>query len=199
MSPGTIHSEAMDFAEQAEIARFKGDKARMKQCLTQALQKERQAAALAVEQNAPEPTRSILLKSAAHLAIDCGELRVAEQLIGLALAGDPPDEIAEELRRLFEEVGFNRHLDVRGMKHQDNAPPIRMEGRILFYDARDEDSSPIIKLITPDKKEWRLKAEVKGFQKALRYAVAKKAVVVTGKQVGKATLEIEELKAVRHP
>jgi hypothetical protein len=35
-------------------------------------------------------------------------LREAERLIAVALSGDPPDEIAEELRDLLEQVYFDR-------------------------------------------------------------------------------------------
>ena len=61
-----------------------------------------------------------MLKSAAHLAVDAGELRLAEQLVAIALAGDPPEEIANELRCLFEEVGFHRHLELRGIELHSN-------------------------------------------------------------------------------
>ena len=47
------------------------------------------------------------------MAIQCGEHRLAEQLIARGLAGNPPAEIAEELRDLYEEVNFERHLETR--------------------------------------------------------------------------------------
>ena len=98
---GAIHTEAMDLAEKAEIARIQGDTAAAQKYLKNALQKEQRAASIAVENEAPEPTRSILLKSAAHLAIECGEVQLAEQLISTALAGDPPAELARELRTML--------------------------------------------------------------------------------------------------
>jgi hypothetical protein len=36
-------------------------------------------------------------------------------LISNALAGDPPEEVAEELRDLLEDVYFRRHLELRGI------------------------------------------------------------------------------------
>jgi hypothetical protein len=47
-----------------------------------------------------------LHRSAAALALECGVLREAERLIAAALSGDPPNEIAEELRDLLEQVYF---------------------------------------------------------------------------------------------
>ena len=51
-----------------------------------------------------EPSRSVLHRSAASLALQCGEFREAERLIAGALAGFPPDEVADELRDLLEQV-----------------------------------------------------------------------------------------------
>jgi hypothetical protein len=34
----------------------------------------------------------------------CGELRATEKLIAVALAGDPPEDVAHELRELFMQV-----------------------------------------------------------------------------------------------
>ena len=41
-----------------------------------------------------EPIRSVLHRSAAMLAVECSQLREAERLIGRALSGNPPDDIA---------------------------------------------------------------------------------------------------------
>jgi hypothetical protein len=51
-----------------------------------------------------EPTRSVLHRSAASLAIKCGEYEEAERLIATALNGKPPDDIAAELRDLLKVV-----------------------------------------------------------------------------------------------
>ena len=62
-----------------------------------------------------EPTYSILHRSAGWLAIDCNEIRLAEKLASKALSGDPHPRIAEELRDLLEQVGFQRHLELKGV------------------------------------------------------------------------------------
>jgi hypothetical protein len=46
----------------------------------------------------------VLFRSAATLALECGEFREAEHLIAMALIGEPPAEIAEERRELFAKV-----------------------------------------------------------------------------------------------
>jgi hypothetical protein len=52
----------------------------------------------------PEPTRSILLRSAAALARDAGQFQEALRLIEIGLAGKPSNEIAEELGQLLDDV-----------------------------------------------------------------------------------------------
>jgi len=51
-----------------------------------------------------EPTRSVLFRSAAWLAFNCGKMRAAEQLISAALVGNPPMEIIKELRSLYRTI-----------------------------------------------------------------------------------------------
>jgi hypothetical protein len=103
-----LHDQAMEIAEQAHIARLKGETEASSALSRQALDYESAAAEL-VAYTAIEPIRSVLHRSAASLALNCGELRTAEKLIAIGLAGDPPEEIARELRELllqvFEQIG----------------------------------------------------------------------------------------------
>ncbi|NJR67847.1 MAG: hypothetical protein HC771_03645 [Synechococcales cyanobacterium CRU_2_2] len=96
-----LHQEAMELVEQAALARRQGNLAAA-QAFTKAAFKKEQAAADLIAPNLDlEPSRSVLHRSAATLAVECAELRAAERLIGRALAGNPPAEIAEELRDLL--------------------------------------------------------------------------------------------------
>ena len=109
-----LHQRAMELVDRSLLARAAGESENAAQLLRQAYEAERQAA-LSVEGNT-EPTRSVLLRSAASLALEVGELRIAEQLIANGLAGEPPTEIADELRDLLEQTYFQRHLAVRGIQ-----------------------------------------------------------------------------------
>ena len=80
-----------------------------------------------------EPTRSVLHRSAASLALECDEIREAERLIGRALSGNPPDEIAEELRDLLEDVYFLRHLSLRGIVLQPDEFQLSLEGDAIGF------------------------------------------------------------------
>lgn len=110
-----LHEKAMDLAEIASVAKLRGDLETAKQLFWQAYENEVQAARLVPDDPSYEPTRSILYRSAASLALDCSDFREAERLIAEGLAGHPPEEIAEELRYLYEKLNFHRHLALRGV------------------------------------------------------------------------------------
>ncbi|MEH1935785.1 MAG: hypothetical protein V7L14_19215 [Nostoc sp.] len=110
-----LHKQAMDLAEAAFIAKLRGDLKQASHVSRQAFEKESQAAALIANQLDAEPTRSVLHRSAATLAIDCGELQAAERLIAIALSGNPPQEIAQELKDLFIKINLRPYLERHGL------------------------------------------------------------------------------------
>lgn len=91
----------MEIAERGFIAQKQGQTDKAKQLSVKAFEYESQAAMLLLNDYEIEPTRSILLKSAACLALDFDDYRKAERMIALGLLGNPPPEILEELRELF--------------------------------------------------------------------------------------------------
>jgi hypothetical protein len=110
-----FHQQAMDLAEAAAVARLRGAIEQAEQLTRQAFEQEAQAAVLIADTLDAEPSRSVLHRSAASLAIECGELRAAERLIAIALSGNPPPEIAEELKDLFIQINLNQYLKRQGI------------------------------------------------------------------------------------
>mgnify|MGYP001803425442 CR=1 FL=1 len=110
----TLHREAMELVDQTVLARHSGDRTEALELLKAAFDKERAAADLVAAQFELEPTRSILHRSAAALAIECNELRHAYRLIGRALAGNPPADIADELRDLLLEEIYSQRQAIIG-------------------------------------------------------------------------------------
>jgi hypothetical protein len=104
----TLHREAMELVDQAVLARQHQATEQAMQLTKAAFLKEQAAANLVANQFELEPTRSVLHRSAAVLALECAELREAERLIGQALAGHPPQEIANELRDLLVEEIYSQ-------------------------------------------------------------------------------------------
>lgn len=101
----TLHNEAMDLALEGDITTQKepgGQKGI--ELYTLAFEKEREAALLAELKGNPEPGLSILFRSAASLAVQCGRYREAEQLVAKALSGNPPESIAKELREVLQDI-----------------------------------------------------------------------------------------------
>ena len=124
-----LHYGAMDLCDQALAARLTGNESKAQRLFRKAFEQERLAAA----EVKSEPTRSVLHRSAASLALEFGEYRAAEKLIAAALAGEPPDEIAEELRDLLEKVHFQRHLELRGLQLADNELQLSLSGKAVSF------------------------------------------------------------------
>ncbi len=110
-----FHQKAMDLAEAAAVARLRGAIEQAVQLTRQAFEQEFQAAMLVASNLDAEPTRSVLHRSAASLAIECGDLQAADRLIATALSGNPPPEIAEELKDLFIQINLNQYLKRQGI------------------------------------------------------------------------------------
>jgi hypothetical protein len=145
-----LHHKAMEWAEKADLARIHGETAKAQSLVHKALELEKEAASLCPEDL--EPTRSVLYRSAASLALQCKRIRDAEQLIATALAGNPHEEIANELRELMEQVWFERHLAVKGPVPSSNGNSIEVEGMLKFADDRKKQ---IIRVIADDKTEMK--------------------------------------------
>ena len=126
-----LHREAMELAENAFSAKHAFELERAKELFEKAFRLESKAAHLAAKDKSPEPTLSVLHRSAATLAIECGHFREAEKLISFALAGDPPNEIVDELRDLLEVVNFSRYLELRGIELEPDEFQFSIGGEVV--------------------------------------------------------------------
>lgn len=132
-TPRDLHREAMALADRAALARRAGQEADAVVLFRDALEREAAAARFFESDTETEPTRSVLYRSAASLALDVGDYRVAERLIATALIGEPPDSIANELRDLMEMVYFQRHLDLRGVRLDIDEFQFSIEGEGIGF------------------------------------------------------------------
>ncbi len=109
-----LHNKAMELAEQAYALQKKGEAEQAKHYFRQAYESEREAALLIPIDEANEPSRSVLFRSAGYLALNAGLYREAERMVSQGLLGYPPYEIATELRELFEQIAkhFSRSTQV---------------------------------------------------------------------------------------
>ncbi|MEN8217479.1 MAG: hypothetical protein ABFS56_14145 [Pseudomonadota bacterium] len=121
-----LHSKAMEIAQSAFIARIKGELEKVKQLSYQAFQYEREAAMLLLNDYDIEPTRSVLFRSAASLALNFEDCREAERMIAFGLSGNPPPEILEELRELFIS-----HIPTREVKQVPISYPLLVSSPVI--------------------------------------------------------------------
>ncbi|MFM2431563.1 MAG: hypothetical protein RLZZ511_2776 [Cyanobacteriota bacterium] len=110
----TLHQRSMDLAEEATLAQQRGEAVDL--LWQEAFELEAQAAALLANEWQAEPTRSVLYRSAATLALRCDQVKAAERLVVTGLMGHPPEEIAAELRDLFVQINLRSFLLRQGIE-----------------------------------------------------------------------------------
>jgi hypothetical protein len=128
-----IHRQAMEQSDLALVARMKGDAQAASRHSQSAYELESRAASALLNELNAEPARSVLFRSAATLARDCGLFSDAEKLIYKALAGEPPTDIAGELHDLLEEVSFHRHLELRNVTLSDEEIQMAITGKSVGF------------------------------------------------------------------
>jgi hypothetical protein len=99
-----LHHEAMNKLHEAETSLEKGAYAAHLSLLTEASRLEADAAYLLRDKFQAEPTRSVLFRSAANLALRCREFKKAERLVLTALTGNVPQELKSEMLDVFSEA-----------------------------------------------------------------------------------------------
>src|SRR4051812_28954307 len=102
MDSSNLHRTAMELAELGDLRRAAGDTEAAESYYLRALEMETSAARLTPPEI--QPTHSILFKSAAFLAIRCGDFDEALRLVDQALVSSPPDEFADELKSLRQRL-----------------------------------------------------------------------------------------------
>lgn len=128
-----IHDKAMNLAEDAFHAQKSGREADAIRLFAEAVELEQEAANSLPLSEESEPTRSILFRSAASLAFNSKNYEGADRLIARGLSGFPPPEIMEELKNLYEDVNFMRHLSAKGLLIDPNQWLMTISGDATRY------------------------------------------------------------------
>ena len=118
----------MSCAELALIARLNHKHLEAATMFEEALRLELAALDALPDAGNIEPTRSVLLRSSATLALDCNDASMAERLVARGLAEGAAGPIAEELRDLMEQVHFRRHLELRGISLEEDELQMSLAG-----------------------------------------------------------------------
>ncbi|MGB0388922.1 MAG: hypothetical protein ACPGWR_29220 [Ardenticatenaceae bacterium] len=205
-----LHREAMVLAQMAFVAELNDHSEDATELNRQAFEKEAAAAKLVFHDFSLEPTRSVLHRSAAVLAIECGELREAERLISAGLAGNPPIEIAEELRELLEQV-YRERASLRqiswkpskhdpyqlngqavglDLAHGQNLNNVTMTGELKFADSLNG-SQGQIKIVDENGHKHLIVVPLSMMSDIVK-PLYEETVMVTGKPVGE-VITLEEI------
>jgi hypothetical protein len=125
------HRIAMDNSELALIALREGDFEKFRQLSADAFHNEKKAA-LGLYNQEVEPSRSVLFRSAAYIALDNANFIEAQKLYEYALEGEAPEEIKTELEELKVEIdrikAENEELMLASLLYLKRQPkPIRKE------------------------------------------------------------------------
>ena len=104
-----LHHKAMALADEAFYAKRGGELEVAQSKYLEAFEFEKAAAMLLVNEYSQEPTRSVLFRSAACLMLNLpyptdDHFRQSERMVAFGLSGNPPEEIAEELREAWREL-----------------------------------------------------------------------------------------------
>jgi hypothetical protein len=101
-----LHDQAMEMFESALLARQEENETLVLSFLTEALKFESAAADSVANDYSLEPTRSVLHRSAASIALQMFDTNTARRYVNLGLDGEPPEEIRNELQTLSEQIAI---------------------------------------------------------------------------------------------
>ena len=109
------HNKAMDFAARALYEKMQGNTDTAHTFFQQALDFEIRALdelekMIGHVDEPLQPTHSVLHRSAATLALDCGNTTLAQQLATKGLSQNPPTEIAQEIHELLTQISHHQTL-----------------------------------------------------------------------------------------
>ncbi len=99
-----LHNKAMEFADEALLARMEGNTEASTALFEKAFELEKEAAESVSETDRGSDSMHILVRSAAALAMNCERYLDAEWLIQAALGNNPPAFITRELVELKESI-----------------------------------------------------------------------------------------------
>ena len=121
----TMHQIAMEFVDEARSAHQRGEERTARLFFEKAFRLEKVVALAAPMQETYRLTRSVFLRSAASLALDCGLDNEAIQLLQLALSSQPHPAIEPELEELLVKANAQE-------THQEAATTVT--GRLVAAD-----------------------------------------------------------------
>jgi hypothetical protein len=128
----------MENFETSLAARREGNEALLFRSLAAALKFESAAADSVAGNSSLEPTRSVLHRSTASIALQMFDTSTARRYVNAGLNGNPPEEIREELQILSEQITI---LDAERADYRLRAPVVRTPVQVVIR--RFTDNVPV--------------------------------------------------------
>lgn len=129
----SLHLRSMELFEEALTLSREQSTERMS-LLKKAFELECAAAAALRDQHSLEPSRSIIHRSAATLAMHARDYRAAERLAAEGIAGnDCPDEIAAELVEVIKQARYEKRLANEGVVLAEESLRVALDGNAVGY------------------------------------------------------------------
>ena len=127
-----LHNKAMEFADEALLAKMEGKEAVSLKFFEKAFLLEKEAFDSIEDEKVDPFPKYILIRSAASLALNCGNYQEAERLIQLGLANGAPQSIKDEL----EELQGKLHSIKKELAEQQEQNAIKVLGIIIDANAK---------------------------------------------------------------
>jgi len=105
------HKETIPTIQKAIALRQQGKEKDANALFIKAFNQEKEAALSLRGDFNNEPARSTLFRNAASLAMDCREYVEAEKLAAHGLAGNPPQNLMNELRELYQQINARLYVE----------------------------------------------------------------------------------------
>lgn len=128
-----LHDQAMRIAQEALLAREEGASHKAISLAQDALKLEVAAAQKIDVSPENEPTRAILYKSAASLALQSQQYEQAERLVAEGLLGFPPPDVRLELGALYEQIRFEWGLQTNDLVLSGEEINLTLKGESVGY------------------------------------------------------------------
>lgn len=181
-----MHDMAMEFYDQAKMSKIRGQKEEYSRLLQKAYLVELEAALKMPSDEADNYWQYMLIRSAAHLAHQCGEYEQALQLVYWGLAGNPPVYEKTHLENLLQE------LNTDGAKELISSAPKTLYG---ILSAADLDSGQITVRSIENKQLRIINVSKAMIQKTARYLIGE-VIRVEGKILEDGGMIVERIRLV---
>lgn len=185
-----MHQKAMELLEESRFKSQNGDSDEVAKLQAEAYRLEREAAEKLLHRYDLEPTRSILFKGAARLALENKLYHDAEQLACRGLSGSPSEYIAEELRQILSAVFKAGAYSAR----KKSGELVSVIGTLRAAISPNADAGSI-KVVDKENKSYTFQIQ-EGMGDIVRPRYLEE-VIASGRRGRRGILQLDSLKSVR--